>query len=310
MLILLESARLVSNVVRESKMVAQIPPSFLYRYRPVNTSHFREELRRVIEHKQIYFSELSGVNDPFEARPFLEKNTIKEVRDYLADFERLFGKGVALSGTNFGEIAKQVGIKNRKVRDVVGPSLESAKRTIASLEKTIEHLRTQLKVACFSERWDSLLMWGHYGLSHKGICIEYAPKIEIAAREHLAPVSVLYSERRPIVTYIEVMEHTALAINENKNGFFDDARSRRTFDSLAMTKPKDWEYEREWRVMKVGDYPVGYHSVLCLEPTAILLGAQHSKETLQAVLETVGAKISIETVSLDKKHFALQRRPL
>lgn len=291
-------------------MVALIPPEFLYRYRPTNTQYFAEELRRAAERKQVYFSELSSVNDPFEARPYLGKNTIREVRSYLADFEKVFGKGIAITGTDFGEFAKQAGIKKSKVREAVGPSLRSAQRTIASIETTIDYLRSQLKVACFSERWDSLLMWGHYGLSHTGVCIQYATKIETAARERRAPVSVIYSEVRPVVTYIELMEHTALAKNDNSSGFFDVSRARRTFDSLAMTKPKEWAYEQEWRVMIIGDEPIGYHTVLCLEPTAVLLGAQHSKETLHTVLDIVGEKMAVEVVSLDPQNFALQRRPL
>jgi Protein of unknown function (DUF2971) len=306
----LDGSEIRTAQTQRPRMVALIPPEFLYRYRSTNNEYFAEELRRAVDKKQVYFSDLLSVNDPFEARPYLQSNTIREVRAYLAKFEERFGKGVAITGTNFGELAKHAGIRKSKVRDAVGPSLKSATRTISSIEKTIDFLRSQLKVACFSEKWDSLLMWGHYGLSHRGVCIEYATNIETAARVRLAPVSVVYSEVRPIVTYIELMEHTALANNQNNSDFFDLDRARRTFDSLAMTKPKEWAYEQEWRVMKVGDDPVGYHTVVCLEPTAILLGAQHTKETLFTVREVVGEKIPIETVSLDPQNFALRRRPL
>ena len=153
------------------------------------------------------------------------------------------------------------------------------------------------------------MMWGHYGQSHTGICVEYAPIIGIAARERVAPLSIEYVVQRPTVTYIELLEHSALAKNENIDGFFDLDRAQRTFNNILMTKPKDWEYEREWRIANVSDDKVGYFPVLALEPSAILIGANHSPATLNTVRKAVSGKIDIEIVSLDDKRFALRREP-
>ena len=289
-------------------MVAHIPPQFLYRYRSANTNYFAEEIRRAIHGKEIYLTSISNLNDPFEALPFVAKNTPKEVREYLAKFEKLFGKGVAITGTDFGKLSEDLGFKKSRLRKVVGPSLESANHTISFLRASIQHLRKHTKVACLSERWDSLLMWGHYGQSHTGVCVEYAPKLEIAARERVAPLAMEYAEQRPTVTYIELMEHSAQAKNENKDNIFDMERVERTFNSIAMTKPKDWEYEKEWRIMDVSDALAGYSRVAALEPKSILIGANHSPATLEIVRKVVSGKIDIEIVSLDKKRFALRRK--
>jgi len=291
-------------------MATHIPPQFLYRYRPTDTKYFADEIMKAIHDQKIFLSNVSNVNDPFEALPFVYKNTINEVRQYLAKFEGLFGKGIAITGTNYGLIAERNGFLRSHVRKFSGPSLESAKNTILFLENAVEHLRRQIKVACLSERWDSLLMWGHYGQSHKGICIEYAPKIGIAAKERVAPLAIDYCEVRPTVSYIEIMEHTALARNENISNFFDEDRAQRTFNAIAMTKPKDWEYEHEWRIMDVGDSAAGYSYIPSLEPTSILLGAHHSPDTLQTVREAVAGRIDIEIVSLDERRFGLKRKLL
>ena len=288
-------------------MVAHIPPQFLYRYRPAETKYFAEEIERAVHRQEIYLTRISDLNDPFEALPFVFQNSPREVREYLAKFERLFGRGVSISGIDFGEISRQRDIRKSKLRKLVGPSLESANNTVRILSVGMRHLRDQTAVACLSERWDSLLMWGHYGQSHKGVCVEYAPKIGIAAGERVGPLAMEYAEQRPTVTILELMELSASAGNENKENFFDMARAERTFNSIAMTKPKEWEYEREWRIMKVGDDAADYFHVASLEPKSILIGAKHSPETLDIVRKAVSGKIEIEVLSLDEKRFALRR---
>ena len=151
-------------------------------------------------------------------------------------------------------------------------------------------------------------MWGHYGQSHTGVCIEYAPKLETAARECVAPLAMEYADKRPTATHIELMEQSAESTLENIDNFFDMERVERTFNSIAMTKPKDWEYEREWRIMDVSDVLAGYSRIAALEPKSVLIGANHSPETLQIVREAVSGKIDIEIVSLDEKRFALRRK--
>ena len=291
-------------------MVAHIPPRFLYRYRPAGTSYFAEELRRAVENREIYLSKINSVNDPFEASPVLTANAIKEVRQYLSDFEIVFGKGIALSGTDFNKIANQHGIAKSKVRKFVGPSLEGARNTVSLLEGALEDVRSRIRIACLSERWESLLMWGHYGQSHRGVCIEYEVKIDVGAKARVAPVSVDYVIQRPTVTYLELMEYFASARNAERPEFFNAERVARTFDSIALTKPKDWEYEREWRIMDVSDSAAGYFRVASLEPKSILLGANHSQEVLEIVRSVAAGRVVIEVVSLDNRQFALRRRAL
>ncbi len=291
-------------------IVALIPPQFLYRYRSATTSYFEEELRRAVDNCEVYLTNIAGVNDPFEALPALIENSPKEVREYIARFQAVFGKGVSISGTNYGEFAKNGRFKKGKLLKAIGPTLEGANVTISSLKFAVSSQRSKLKIACFSELWNSLLMWGHYGQSHTGICIEYQPIIQAAAEKKISPLAIEYTADRPIVSYIELMEHIASAKNENIQDFFDLERAQRTFNSLVMTKPKEWEYEAEWRVMDTGSGNAGYYHVSPMKPVSILLGANHSASTLDIVRKIVGRKLPIEQVTLDERRFALRRRLL
>jgi Protein of unknown function (DUF2971) len=289
-------------------MVAHIPPRYLYRYRPANTRYFEDEVERAIGTSEIYFSRIANVNDPFEASPFIVENSIREVRQYLKAFEKKFGKGVAVSGTNFNDIVRSLGVRSSKLRKLVGPSLDSAIRTMSSLRSAAVTIKQQLRVACLSEQWDSLLMWGHYGQSHTGICIEYETQYLTYARHSRAPVSIEYVEERPRVSFLDIMEHMASKNRLDEGNFFDLERVQRTFTAIALTKPVAWEYEREWRVMDIGSEVDGYVSVPSLRPKSILLGANHANETLQKVRSMVAGRIEVEVVSLDKERFALRRR--
>jgi Protein of unknown function (DUF2971) len=289
-------------------MVAHIPPQFLYRYRGASNKYFAEELRRAINNREIYMSDLSKVNDPFEARPFLAANSPREVREYTASFERVYGKGISITGVDYNKISQELGIKKKKLLKAVGPSLEGANLTIGSLSSALQKHRRSLQIACFSERWDSLLMWGHYAQSHAGICIEYSPKIGIAAAEKIAPIAMEYSSTRPEISYLDLLEYMGSSRNANLQGFFDIERAERTFSKLAMTKPIEWEYELEWRVALARTSQAGYLRVACLEPTSILIGANCSPEIAALVRELAEDKVEIEVVSLDEKTFTLNRK--
>ena len=51
----------------------------------------------------------------------------------------------------------------------------NAYKNAALHQKALERQKT-VKVACFSERVDSSIMWSHYADSHKGFCLEYKVK--------------------------------------------------------------------------------------------------------------------------------------
>lgn len=289
-------------------MVAHIPPSHLYRYRSENTPYFIDEMTKAIFDQELYLVRQNELNDPFEARPYIKRSSIKEVREYLKEFEKVFGKGISITGTDVKAVSRQWNVPKKTERAMHGPSVESARTYLSLIDKSVDRIRGASKIACFSERWDSPLMWAHYANSHKGICFEYSPKLEIAAKEKCSPLAVEYTEDRPTITSVEILEHVAESCNQNLNSFFNIDRVNKTFNGLAMTKSLDWQYELEWRVSQINASPSGYQRVPALEPKSIILGANISVETRNQVIEQFVGKIHIEEVELDKEKFALRRR--
>jgi hypothetical protein len=83
-------------------------------------------------------------------------------------------------------------------------------------------------VACFSETFDNLLMWGHYGAAHTGICLEYDTKYEPFSKAK----AVVYTESYRTFEVAELLkDHSDQLLK------------------LLLTKSKCWEYEKEWRTV-------------------------------------------------------------
>ena len=81
-------------------------------------------------------------------------------------------------------------------------------------------------ISCFSERSDSMVMWGTYANCHRGICVGYSLK-EIVEKYDCLPV--IYEKTLPRYT-----DDTSILIN-------------------TLTKYIDWEYEHEWRIVNFND---------------------------------------------------------
>lgn len=104
-------------------------------------------------------------------------------------------------------------------------------------------------ISCFSERSDSMVMWGTYANCHRGICVGYSLK-ELVVNFNCLPV--IYEEALPQYT-----DDTSILIN-------------------TMTKYIDWKYEHEWRIVEISEAQrnkVGY-KIAFVKPKEIILGVK------------------------------------
>jgi hypothetical protein len=105
--------------------------------------------------------------------------------------------------------------------------------------------RANFKVSCFSERSDSILMWGHYADGHKGFCVEY----DIAFYDNTARQWGAVAELLPIKYTADRFDATS---------FFDEALGGSpdmnvwTGRLAACHKAEEWAYEKEWRLVSEG----------------------------------------------------------
>ena len=105
--------------------------------------------------------------------------------------------------------------------DITDPAISSA------MGAFITRFRQTRAILCFSRNWDNLLLWSHYGDSHKGICMGF--DIPDGSPGENYDTDVLY-------------QPNLLQIRRPEDVNFDLA------NRLLRTKHESWSYEREVRM--------------------------------------------------------------
>lgn len=139
------------------------------------------------------------------------------------------------------------------------------------------------RVACFSEKNDSILMWSHYTDEHRGFVLGYAFSEEInqEALDYLYPV--IYSNKRydatEAIRYL-VGEVMKMQNNTNQDQLF--------YLAAALYKSKDWAYEKEWRLISYGNKEDLVE--IKLKPSCIYYGSRIDEDDFKELHEIALSK--------------------
>jgi len=136
------------------------------------------------------------------------------------------------------------------------------------------HFRETTAILCLSRNWDNLLLWSHYGDSHKGICLGF--DISEGEPGPNFDTDVLYQPNLLQIRRLEDLPDVA--------------------DRLARTKHESWRYEQEVRMFAglndpadvVGErklYWIDFGPDLVLKE--VIIGAQCSPTDSKKVEEAV-----------------------
>ncbi len=101
-------------------------------------------------------------------------------------------------------------------------------------------LADMIRITCFSETRDNILMWSHYANKHDGICVAYDFKKSIELQTLALPIK--YDDNRPIISEKEVK------FTDNEWLIDKEGLNRLLLDSFLI-KSESWKYENEWRVL-------------------------------------------------------------
>lgn len=152
-----------------------------------------------------------------------------------------------------------------------------------SKRKFIETHQTAIRVCCFSERIDSMLMWTHYAAEHRGFAVEYS----VGQKVENSIWPVFYTDK-----LFDMIGHI------RAGGFV-------SFLPLiaALHKSSDWSYEEEWRIVEHAD--VG-DKLQMPEPVAIYLGSRAEISVVDELI-SLGREKNIEVYKMrpDRTRFSL-----
>jgi hypothetical protein len=128
------------------KSIEKTANRYIYKYSSLN-----EFLLRTLINNELYFSNPSDFNDPFDCQ--FKLNLVKN-----SEAENQFYKNLDLSDSE------------KKLFNLFQFENENSK----GLENTFNlRLIERLGVTCFSEQENEILMWSHYANGHKGICLKF-----------------------------------------------------------------------------------------------------------------------------------------
>jgi hypothetical protein len=179
---------------------------------------FNKYTEGILTANEIYFPSPNEFNDPFDSR-------IRRVFGGTRYQKKLFLRNMLPRiNPNVPRRAVNEMIRNERKKGIVQ----------ASLDKTENRHRSKIGVYCMSEKRDNILMWAHYAECHTGFCLEFDTQNNFFGKA----LEVKYSEKLPIINIIEY---------ENMN--------HSQFADILLTKAKDWEYEREWRIVNHWEGP-------------------------------------------------------
>ncbi|MDH2658602.1 DUF2971 domain-containing protein [Methanobacterium formicicum] len=185
-------------------------------------------------------------------------------------------------------------------------------------------LKNKIHVTCFSETYESILMWSHYSDQHKGFCVEYDFKelgLDNQVTRFIFPV--IYQEA--IFDMKDYMPDSNKEFDNVLKKYMGKIRPEDILKGLALPqsttkannmaifynaliKSKVWAYEKEWRYV----FPyknVKYKSIYLPvpKPKAIYLGAMADIENSKKIIEIGKEKnISVYKMQIKPSEFKLE----
>ena len=193
----------------------------LYRYRAVD-SRSLENLRNNL----FYFSSPATFNDPFDCKSLF---TLEGSSD--DDWRLFFNRSLEYNEPQF---SKEQRLK--KVEQHIQNGIHRDKKIQAEEFKKLTLAANELGIVCLSQNRDNILMWSHYANKHKGFCLEFDKSI---LETYFRCSKVHYKQKYP--TFKEFVALSCKTdITELRNLFL-------------FTKSKDWEYEKEFRLISEPD---------------------------------------------------------
>ena len=158
------------------------------------------------------------------------------------------------------------------------------------VDTLVETFRKKALVSCFAQTNKSLLMWSHYGESHKGACFEF----EVDEREFR---KIRYSEEIPVFQLSKAM---SIYFGNEFNGKEVDTKDESLMFVLEplLTKSITWSYENEVRCIfsvdqadeRISKDPSGYLLLKMPPIRRVYIGCRANEDFKGKIMEEARKK--------------------
>lgn len=228
-----------------------------------------ESAIKILSNQTLKFSSPFDFNDPFElSSDFIDFNTTS------TDLKNLINR--KLDGKTRIEKRKfyKENLKNKQV-------------IIPALKNSLEQIKANMGICCFSKQCDNPLLWSHYGDKHKGVCLGF----KMDHTENVIIAHINYIKEQKKIRYWD----------ENKN----------MFPAWACTKSHIWSYENEIRAIYLFQNGlIKFDSKCLLEIYYGLRTSSNNIEILENIISQKGYEIEKRhKIEMNPKEFNFKTQP-
>ena len=264
-----------------------------YKYVTVDTG------KKILENGTLRWSTPAALNDPFDMQfAFQLPTNLHEVRTKIFErwYRRIVGQRINRATDGIGPAALTASSWTPTTRDEFEQEIGSAiDQSLSRLVNGVESVNKWLfrdhfansKILCFSELYDSILMWSYYAANHSGLVLRFTGNTTGESLSSARPVR--YIDQMP-----PLYDQEALCDLLDPDGrYFSDHGTERIMNEMIWTKSSHWSHEREWRLYASGGEIVAAHQDIPFSLTeldGVIFGMRTSDEDRKAITDLVQAK--------------------
>lgn len=249
-------------------------PDKVFKYRSTEAAF------KILEEQIIYLPSVSMFNDPFDCKIPMNFEEMSEDEELQRRFAEKF------------LIAPDIPQNKRREeidRILAIGSIKDKERLRKMEEARVRKMEEVFGVFCLSVIPDNLLMWSHYGDSHKGVCIGFNPKklIDAISPTWVAPITYSFDYPK-----ISVLEHP-----------------EQILEIMLFNKSIEWHYEKEIRIVKSTLNGACEINIPTEAIEEIYLGCLATEVTKNKIVKICNQKyqhVRISKFNKDKMNFALE----
>ncbi|RVT93390.1 DUF2971 domain-containing protein [Sphingomonas crocodyli] len=252
-------------------------PTALYKFWAMPGEGTQEEsyLRDLLVGHKLFFQAAHKLNDPFDCLPAIYTAFTPDRAKML--FERHIRSETP--DVTDADCAAEV---ERRVTCFDFSLVGTPEFQLGARDAFKEH-REVMAVYCLSARVDSVLMWSHYAKNHTGFAVRFDYSDTFIGEAQ----RVRYVHKRPLID--------------------PGSRDERNMYVVLLSKARDWKYEQEWRITRIGR--PGLHKFNPKALTGIVFGMampQLDRDRLRALCGEGGFEPKFYQAVDDARSFNVQ----
>ena len=263
----------------------------------------------ILRTKRIRFTQPSDFNDPFELHPEFQLMSQEDISELPLALDE---QGKIIPGAHQltpAAISRVLAAASPHLAKTATIHHQYPRATFAVDNNAVgrDYYDRNFGILSLTETPDNLLMWSHYGDSHKGVVLGFDDAHSFFRGAEIVPGlsrlnSVEYNQKRPVLS-----------------------PSTQNNPKVFLMKSPEWAYEREWRLVRplveaVDTLPREGHIPLCLFEVpldvvkVIITGSQMIPSEYQELCNFCAATPTlahtrVHHILLSKEHYELEVHP-